>query len=445
MNTRKFQLYLQTGEYVPAEDAAPASLAAHDKRFHPDGFNPEKDHCEFREKMEKGDESDAIPEGDAPKAESLPKDSAGREVDLQALTFDERERRREEALERLRKAGYGTEEYASAKHDLDLYYPVNATKCESDNIPATEEELNKKFSWGWRYFQTPDGSVWKTDYSLNATEAFPVQHPGAVPYKTPDMVAKEKAAAEAKERKKREKAELLAKKREFDKPYSDAVAAGDMKKAQEIVEEVAKLSGYSSDNSWRMSHSAPNAKDGDVCLADIEVDEDGRIVSQGPNDVIPEDFFSNYRDYRMGTDGEFAVASEIRSALIRETHLRKKYPDGSRHATITLYRGVDKKKNAKEGSFRNGDWVTADYAYAKNEAEDASNEKPRVIKMTVPLNHVYWDVNSVMEMGYDDGKNYAYADVPNNRKLLDTVVRDDAGKVIPISKRFDRSKSDPRF
>ena len=60
MNEKAFQKYLATGVYVPAEDGAPVSLSAHDKRFHPNGFDPKKDRCEFREKQKNGDEADAI-------------------------------------------------------------------------------------------------------------------------------------------------------------------------------------------------------------------------------------------------------------------------------------------------------------------------------------------------------------------------------------------------
>ena len=59
MNLQRLQHYLSTGEYVPAEDASPTSLAAHDKRWHPHGFDPKKDHCEFREKLKKGDDADS--------------------------------------------------------------------------------------------------------------------------------------------------------------------------------------------------------------------------------------------------------------------------------------------------------------------------------------------------------------------------------------------------
>lgn len=64
MDAKAFQRYLATGEYTPTEDAAPASLAAHDKRFHPEGFNPDKDSCKFRESLAKVDEVDSIRGGD---------------------------------------------------------------------------------------------------------------------------------------------------------------------------------------------------------------------------------------------------------------------------------------------------------------------------------------------------------------------------------------------
>ena len=62
MNQKAFEKYLATGEYVPTEDAAPkkrTTLAVHDKRFHPNGFDPKRGRCQFREAMAKGDKSDA--------------------------------------------------------------------------------------------------------------------------------------------------------------------------------------------------------------------------------------------------------------------------------------------------------------------------------------------------------------------------------------------------
>ena len=59
MNERAFQRYLATGEYVPTEDAAPTSLEAHDRRFHPDGYK-EGDSCKYREELARGDNADLV-------------------------------------------------------------------------------------------------------------------------------------------------------------------------------------------------------------------------------------------------------------------------------------------------------------------------------------------------------------------------------------------------
>lgn len=72
--------------------------------------------------------------------------------------------------------------------------------------------------------------------------------------------------------------------------------------------------------------------------------------------------------------------------------------------------------------FRNGDWVTPSRRYAETDADGG-----RVIVNSVPLEDLYWDGNSIAELGYDDGKEYAYRDTRNNRKLLDPVTYDDNG------------------
>ena len=60
MDAKAFHRYLATGVYVPTMDAAPLTdLEKHDRRFHPHGFDPRKDRCLFRERMAKGDDTDA--------------------------------------------------------------------------------------------------------------------------------------------------------------------------------------------------------------------------------------------------------------------------------------------------------------------------------------------------------------------------------------------------
>ncbi|NBK21752.1 MAG: hypothetical protein EOM68_06980, partial [Spirochaetia bacterium] len=79
--------------------------------------------------------------------------------------------------------------------------------------------------------------------------------------------------------------------------------------------------------------------------------------------------------------------------------------------------------------------VTPDREYARTEGLGIPGGY-RIIVHAVPLEHVWWDVNSVAEFGYDDGNDYAYRNTLNNRKLMDTIVRDDEGNIILPSQRF---------
>jgi hypothetical protein len=116
--------------------------------------------------------------------------------------------------------------------------------------------------------------------------------------------------------------------------------------------------------------------------------------------------------------------------------------DEAENVTITMYRGVDKTKQKREASFRNGDWITPSRSYA---LLSAPYGKARVISQEVKLKDIWWDGNSINEWGYDDGANYGYRDTKNNRKLLEPVTYDDAGNIIPLSERFNPKKEDIRY
>lgn len=68
-----------------------------------------------------------------------------------------------------------------------------------------------------------------------------------------------------------------------------------------------------------------------------------------------------------------------------------------------------------------------------------------IIEDEVPANELWWDGNDANEFGYDNGKEYKYKNVKNNRKLDALVTRDDNGAVIPPSKRFNQRKADERY
>ena len=211
----------------------------------------------------------------------------------------------------------------------------------------------------------------------------------------------------------------------LDKAYMEAVRNNDEQRMRDLVNEAARRKGYQSTDEFRMSHRAPSYdEDGtDKSLIDVANNKDNI------RDSLEEQF-------RMDRDRnrEESVAA-IRQA-IQEIEQGK-------NPTVTIYRAVP--KSLKEGSVRNGDWVTLSEAYAKQHGRHALNGDYRIMKENVPAANLYWDGNDINEWGYDDKRDYKYKDTRNNRKLNDLIVRDDKGAIIPLSKRFNTRKKDVRF
>ncbi len=201
----------------------------------------------------------------------------------------------------------------------------------------------------------------------------------------------------------------------IDNRYFEALEVGDMETAQKIVDDQARKKGYISNNDFRMSHQAPNGHDDfSVNLANIK-----------DTDLIPKDFW-DHPSWYTSDDREMRAFYKVKDAIDRYERNGK--------AKIRLYRAIP--KNVKEDMFRNGDWVTPDRDYAVDEGLGIP-EGYRIIWHSVPIEHVWWDVNSIAELGYDDGNEYAYRNTLNNRKLTDAIVRDVDGAIVPPSKRFN--------
>ena len=211
----------------------------------------------------------------------------------------------------------------------------------------------------------------------------------------------------------------------LDKAYMEAVRNNDEQRMRDLVNEAARRKGYQSTDEFRMSHRAPSYdEDGtDKSLIDVANNKDNI------RDSLEEQFRMN-RDQNR----EESVAA-IRQAL--------QEIEQGKNPTVTIYRAVP--KSLKEGSVRNGDWVTLSEAYAKQHGRHALNGDYRIMKENVPAANLYWDGNDINEWGYDDKRDYKYKDTRNNRKLNDLIVRDGKGAIIPLSKRFNTRKKDVRF
>ena len=215
----------------------------------------------------------------------------------------------------------------------------------------------------------------------------------------------------------------------LDRIYLRAVKYGDMKTAAAMVRAREEAMGYSNDESWKMDHRAPNSKD-DVSLIDLKA-----------SGLVPADYW-DHQEWYTSSPEEGESFRIIKAAL--ELAERRKAEGNERPVGIRVYRAVDKTKNRLEGGLRNGDWVTPSRAYAENEGLDNPNGH-RIISQYCLLRNLYWDGNSIAELGYDDGNDYSYKDTANNRKLRDVVTYDDEGNVIPLSKRFNKHEYDTRF
>lgn len=205
-------------------------------------------------------------------------------------------------------------------------------------------------------------------------------------------------------------------------------AVGDMEgeleeavEMQMVVEE-ARKKGYISGDEYRMSHTAPNGRDGfSKSIAD-------------PTDIYPEDLYGPNGALYYG-DGERWMDTQSANVFKRVHH--------NPEAMVKVYRAVP--KSLKETKLRNGDWVSVNREYAKEHGERNINGGYKIIEDEVPAKYVFTDGNSLHEQGYDDGKEYAYQNTKNNRKLLDAVTYDDEGNVIPLSKRFNKRNADIRY
>ena len=212
-----------------------------------------------------------------------------------------------------------------------------------------------------------------------------------------------------------------------DTDYLAAVESGDMETVQRMVDEAAKASGYSGSD-HRMQHSAPDRES--TALASIKT-----------SDLLPNDYWEKPQFYQSMPE-EWGSFSVVKDALNRAEKYTSEGKDGGKLARITVYRSVP--KSIKEESIRNGDWVTPSKEYAALEGRSIP-EGYKIISQRVSLKNLWWDGNSIAELGFDDGKDYAYKNTKNNRKLIAPVTYDENGNVIPLSQRFNPRNADINY
>lgn len=236
-----------------------------------------------------------------------------------------------------------------------------------------------------------------------------------------------------------------------DEEYLKAVEDGNMEKAQKMVNEAADAAGYSTDSSYQgTSAFNGSAPWGNGYFLTKEERKEAWDNGEFEGESTLGDYIND--DIDGGNLEELTNAASYRAA----DPMRKEAIDNVRNAiqkkakTITMYRSVP--SDVKEGSFRNGDWVTPSRAYAVDNAKlHGLGDDYNIIEQKVPVDDVWFDGNDIAEWGYGREEDYindtdfAYKNSKNNKKLLDAVTYDDNGNVIPLSQRFNEKNKDVRF
>lgn len=263
------------------------------------------------------------------------------------------------------------------------------------------------------------------------------------------MEAARKRIDEEQQRKKAEYEARIARYKdmsldELDSEYFKAIENKDEVSARDIVDEVAKRNGYADETSdyqgagaWA-APSRPGGYTDEERRASLETDSPDlslEDISLGYT-LQPDDIFDHPERYMQSDSTSKEAARAIKATL---NALKK----GNKDAKIKVFRAVP--LSVKEGRLRNGDWVTPSRAYADMHGNHRLEGEYRVIEEEVPAKDLWWDGNDVREWGYDDGTARRYANVENNTKLNDVITRDDAGNIIPPSRRFDSGNADERY
>lgn len=232
---------------------------------------------------------------------------------------------------------------------------------------------------------------------------------------------------------------------ERDKEYAQAVESGDTEKAMQMLAEEAERKGYTSNSDYQgtsaFNGAAPyrngyfETKEARLQAIKDEEFEDTETLGDfayDNADALGFDFMINDpRAYRAADEKRKEAIDNLRSAI-------KEAKDGKKNVTIKMYRSVP--ADIKEGSFRNGDWITPSKSYAEDNAAVHSwgPGEYRIIEQDVDLENIWWDGNDIAEWGYDDEKEAVYKNTENNRKLFE-ITYDENGDLIPLSKRFDEN------
>lgn len=226
-----------------------------------------------------------------------------------------------------------------------------------------------------------------------------------------------RAAIEAEKRGAQGATDPLEQAARIDTDYMAAVERGDMETAQRMVDEAAKAAGYT----VRAFHGT---------------------------DAEPFTVFGNYDSYNFG-DAAYFSPNEQYARIYAESHrtgrgqprvlnvalrVENTFSPETNADHLKLYRKWTKEAKPLQRHSVFQVWGPIKEPYGENKVRNLVNWEDQ-----------WWLVAKIREAGFDsfttsesDGETIAYGILnPNQIKLADAITRDDAGNVIPLSKRFD--------
>ena len=226
-----------------------------------------------------------------------------------------------------------------------------------------------------------------------------------------------------------------------DKEYAEAVAAGDKEKIDAMLREEMRRKGYADNSDYQGSKAfngaAPSSN------AYFETREERKETFD--NGELEGDFsLGDFMEAGIDThDLEWQLANPIAASARDKATLESinnlRSAVRGKKKTIKMYRAVP--ADLKEGSFRNGDWVTPSRKYAEQHIELQDWEGGRIIEQEVSVDDIWWNGDDINEWGFDDGKGYAYKNTENNRKLMEPTY-DDNGNRTPEDGQDARAPED---
>jgi len=230
----------------------------------------------------------------------------------------------------------------------------------------------------------------------------------------------------------------------LDRRYAEAVAAGNLNEAHQMLADRAKSMGYLStdyqgSDSWSapVAEVEPNDFENKEALQQM-VDDYGREpnIYGIINGIQAHDDVYYYHPDVAGFHGQ---AAEETAEILRS--LRDQQANGD--TLVDIYRVVPNEIVGEH--IMQGDWVALSKSYCEELGKHKYGEDNyHIIETKAAIKNLWMGDEDMREFGFDDGLGDVEKNVRHNRKLLD-ITYDDDGHLIPLSQRFNESKEDIRF